>query len=197
MDKETGKEIAKSKTIDGYVGKEYTTEKINIDDYNYLSSTDNTAGKMTEDTLEVIYYYNKQKYSTYTINYLDADTRKPIKESKEVKDQKVDTTIYAKSLIVDIENYTYDHSDKDSIIIKEGENTINLYYTKNKEPLKIITVKVPDDKPISKEPDNRVRVSNTGKSVYIDKILGAAFIVVGCMIIVVNIIHDIRIKRKE
>ena len=90
MDKETGKEIAKSKTIDGYVGKEYTTEKINIDDYNYLSSTDNTAGKMTEDTLEVIYYYNKQKYSTYTINYLDVDTRKPIKEPKEVKDQKED-----------------------------------------------------------------------------------------------------------
>ena len=197
VDKETGKEIAKSKTIDGYVGKEYTTEKINIDDYNYLSSTDNTEGKMTEDTLEVIYYYNKQKYSTYTINYLDADTRKPIKEPKEVKDQKVDTTIYAKSLIVDIENYTYDHSDKDSIIIKEGENTINLYYTKNKEPIKIITVKVPDDKPEIKEPDNRVRVSNTGKSIYIDKIVGAAFIFVGCIIIVVNKIHDIRNKRKE
>ena len=205
VDKDTGNEIAKSQTIDGYVGKGYTTEKENVDGYYYLTSTDNTSGKMTEDTLEVIYYYNKPKYSSCTINYLDTETGKPIKESKVITDQKVETTIYAKALIIDIANYTFDHFDKDSIIIKEGENTINLYYTKIEEPKKeptkqepkIIIVKTPEEKPVVKEPDNSVRISNTGKSIYIDKVLGTILIFTGCVIIIANRIRDIHNKRKE
>ena len=205
VDKETGEELVTKETVKGYIGKEYTTEEKEITGYKYVSSTDNTTGAMTEDTLEVIYYYNKQKYSTYTINYLDADTRKPIKEPKEVKDQKVETTIYAKALIIDIANYTFDHFDKDSIIIKEGENVINLYYTKNEEPKneqtkqepKIIAVKIPEEKPVVKEQDNRVRISNTGKSTYIDKVLGMILIFTGCVIIIVSKIRDIHNKRKE
>ena len=229
VDKETGKEIAKSQKIDGYVGKGYSTEKINVDGYDYLSSTDNITGKMTENTIDVIYYYSKpveKTYSSYTINYIDADTGNTIRNSKVIKTQEIGTIVYAKSLIEVIDNYTFDHFDKDSITIKEGENTITLYYVKNEQqkneesenkqpineqnnneqPTKNIIAEKPtgkittndsNNRTLEKEPNNMIRISNTGKSIYIDKILGAAFIVVGCMIIVVNRIYGICSNKEK
>ena len=139
VDKETGKEIITKEIIEGYVGKDYTTAQKEFLDYYYVSSTDNTEGKMTEKVTEVVYYYNKSgqvTYSTYTVNYIDSETGKPVHTPKTVNNQEIGTTIYAKALIIDIDNYIFDHADKDSITIKDGENIINLYYTKDEdEPL--------------------------------------------------------------
>ena len=66
-----------------------------------------------------------------------------------------------------------------------------------KQEPKIIAVKIPEEKPVVKEQDNRVRISNTGKSIYIDKVLGTILIFTGCVIIIVNKIRDIHNKRKE
>ena len=217
VDKDTGKEIAKAQTIDGYVGKGYVSENENIDGYNYVSSTNNIAGKMTDDVIEIVFYYSKVEekiYSKYTINYLDINTGKSIKEPKVVTNQEINTTIYSKSLIIDIANYIFDHFDKDSIIIKDDNNIINLYYIKNEEPkqeepnkeqptqeqakqsVRIVTVRTSEDKPIVKDSNNRVHISNTGKSTYIDKILGITFIITGCIIIATSVVIDIR-KRKN
>ena len=199
VDKETGKEIAKTKTIDGYVGKEYTTQKEDIDGYDYMYSTKNTSGEMTEDVLEVIYYYKKPKYSKYTINYIDADTGKPIIESKDVDKQEVETKIYTKSLVIDIDDYTFKKADVDYFVVKENEdNIINLYYSKNekakeKEP-EVVNIKIKDDTPTNnakntnneKPSKDQVRVSNTGKTTYIHIILGISFIITGCTTIVLN-----------
>ena len=210
VDKDSGKEIADSQTIDGYISKEYAVAKKDIDNYNYVSSTNNTSGKMTENTIEIVFYYtsiNDKVYSKYIVNYLDAKTRKAIIEPKIVDDQELDTTIQAKSLIISIDNYTFDHADKESITIKEGENVINLYYNKNEQPkneqtkqaqtIKVVNAVVSTNKPVTKESNERVRISNTGKSIYIDKIVGAAFIFVGCVIIVVNKIQDIHRKNDK
>ena len=205
VDKATGKELTTTKTIDGYVGKGYTTEKEDIDGYNYISSTNNTSGQMTEDILEVVYYYSKPKekaYSKYTINYIDADTGKPIKESKEIDKQEIETKIYTKSLVIDINNYTFKNANRDYFVVKENEDTIiNLYYSKNetskeKEPT-VVNIKIKDDTPTNnvknanneKPTKDQVRVSNTGKTTYIHVILGTTFIIIGCLLIVSSKIH--------
>ena len=172
---------------------------------------------MTDDVIEIVFYYSKVEekiYSKYTINYLDISTGKSIKEPKVVTNQEINTTIYSKSLIIDIANYTFDHFDKDSIIIKDDNNIINLYYIKKEEPkqeepskdqfmqeqakqsVRIVTVRTSEDKPIVKDSNNRVHISNTGKSTYIDKILGITFIITGCIIIATSVVIDIR-KRKN
>ena len=51
-------------TIDGYVGKAYETDKKTFDNYNFVSNTKNAKGEMTEDTIEVIYYYSKAQVPT-------------------------------------------------------------------------------------------------------------------------------------
>ena len=205
VDKETGKEIAKIQTIDGYVGKGYTTQKENIDGYNYISSTDNISGKMSEEPIEVIYYYSKpivKTYSSYTINYLDSETGKPIKNPKEIKDQELGSTIYAKALIIDIDNYSFDHFDKDSIIIEESDNTINLYYTKNKiEEPKTEEKEQPKQEPKNEtkpktESNNKVvpqiknieivKVKNTHKSNLPIYVLGLISIAIGSVITIIG-----------
>ena len=211
VDKATGKELTTTKTIDGYVGKGYTTEKEDFDGYNYISSTNNTSGQMSEDIQEVVYYYSKPKgkiYSKYTINYIDVDTGKPIIESKEIDKQEVEAKIYTKSLVIDIDDYTFKNANTDYFVIKDNEdNIINLYYSKNetskeKEPT-VINIKIKDDTPSNNVKDttnvkdtnnekptkDQVRVSNTGKTTYIHTILGTTFIIIGCLLIVSSKIH--------
>ena len=57
IDIETGKEIETQEIIDGVIGQDYETRLKTIVGYKFLESTKNTTGKMTEDTIEVIYYY--------------------------------------------------------------------------------------------------------------------------------------------
>ena len=65
-----------------------------------------------------------------------------------------------------------------------------------KQSVRIVTVRTSEDKPIVKDSNNRVHISNTGKSTYIDKILGITFIITGCIIIATSVLIDIR-KRKN
>ena len=72
QDKESKKEIAKEDIINGYVGKEYDTERINIQNYIYKDSSKNTKGTMTNKEIIVYYYYEEklqesQKYIDDTV----------------------------------------------------------------------------------------------------------------------------------
>lgn len=85
VDQITGEEIKDTEIIDGYEGKEYTTDIRNITNYTYVENTKNTSGYMTRGTIEVIYYY---KYNTkVTVQYIDKETgevlRTTVKEGLE------------------------------------------------------------------------------------------------------------------
>lgn len=85
VDQITGEEIKDTEIIEGYEGKEYTTDIRNIANYTYVENTKNTSGYMTRGTIEVIYYY---KYNTkVTVQYIDKETgevlRTTVKEGLE------------------------------------------------------------------------------------------------------------------
>lgn len=79
IDKIHQKEIANSYEIVGKVGDPYITEKKQIEDYNYIESTNNETGKIKEENQEVIYYYEPLETSVI-VKYQDR-TGKAIAES--------------------------------------------------------------------------------------------------------------------
>lgn len=58
IDKDTNTVLDET-TINGYEGKEYTTEQKSFDNYEFVEVTGNTSGKMTKDKIVVNYYYTK------------------------------------------------------------------------------------------------------------------------------------------
>ena len=68
-------------------------------------------------------------YTSYTVNYIDTDTDKKIKES-EIKAAKVNEKIYARDLMIDIPGYIYDSAKPSQITtsVSWEKNVINLYY---------------------------------------------------------------------
>ena len=59
IDKETGEEIENKEETKGYVGEKYKTNKKDIQNYNLIEEPKNKEGKMTQEDIEVIYYYRK------------------------------------------------------------------------------------------------------------------------------------------
>ena len=61
VDEETEEEIAEREYIGGYIGDEYVTEEKEIEGYELVEKRipKNKDGEMTEEIIEVIYYYKK------------------------------------------------------------------------------------------------------------------------------------------
>ena len=74
--------------------------------------------------------YVKRTDLSYTVNYLEKDTNEVVKSAKTADDQTFGATISAADEVIDIDGYTYDSADKDTLTIGTGENVINLYYVK-------------------------------------------------------------------
>ena len=85
IDKATGKELIKEEIIDGIAGDEYTTQRKTIENYKKTGEEpENAEGKMTSNTIEVIYYYERIPSGTVEIKHIDIDTDKEIiKNGKE------------------------------------------------------------------------------------------------------------------
>lgn len=66
--------------IEGYEGKEYSTEQQDLENYIFLNSTDNTSGIMSKDGDTVIYTYGKK--TNLEVQYLDQTTNETISETK-------------------------------------------------------------------------------------------------------------------
>ena len=62
-DTETGENKTYGYTITGFVGDNYETELKDIPYYNFIRSTTNTTGQLTEAGDTVIYYYQKQSFN--------------------------------------------------------------------------------------------------------------------------------------
>ena len=70
-DNSDNKVVAPEETIEGYIGKEYTTQQKDVPGYTFIESTDNTEGTMTKDPIEVIYYYAQN--TKVVVKYLEKD----------------------------------------------------------------------------------------------------------------------------
>ena len=74
------KEILPEEIIEGYVGDNYTTERKVIVNYRAAEpEPENKIGKMTEEPIEVKYYYEKVPSGIITVKYVDIETEEEIK----------------------------------------------------------------------------------------------------------------------
>ena len=78
LDERTNEEIASDETISGYEGKQYVTEQKEIDGYDFSSATNNTSGNMTEEAIEVKYYYKKK--SSVLVHFYEENTENKLAE---------------------------------------------------------------------------------------------------------------------
>ena len=93
--------LSENQTINGRVDDPYTTEPatdIPIK-YEFSSVSGNPTGKMTENTIEITYYY-KVKDSTVTVKFLEKDTNREIAED-DVATGKVDEEYETYSKVID------------------------------------------------------------------------------------------------
>ena len=138
----TEKEVESSITIDGYVGKDYETSKLEKDPEGYVYrnvNSQNTSGIMTDDQIVVEYYYVKQV--PVTVNYVDKYTGDILDSVTEVYDEAAALDKKEK----EVENYVY----SDTAI--EGTNTEyvgpeNVTITHNYIKKANLTVKYIDEK---------------------------------------------------
>ena len=72
IEKDTGYEISETVTIDGYVADEYKTEQKDLEYYNFIENTENYEGTMTEEKIEVIYYYERKEFNFKIDNWVQS-----------------------------------------------------------------------------------------------------------------------------
>ena len=148
IDKNTGDKISEDETINGYEGKEYDTQKRNIEGYTYVESTKNTSGKMKDSIIEVIYYY---KYNTKVIvQYIDKDTGSilgTVEETGLVGDR-------YESIEKSFTGYVLDEEPDNKTVTMKKEVTILRYYYKKVKPDEPSNPSNPDDPNNPGNPDD-------------------------------------------
>lgn len=140
IDKDTGKEIADSKTENTKIGEKYNTEKKDIKDYSYVSDTGNTSGTVNEPEIEVIYYYEPLR--EIIIKYVDKQTGKEIADPS-TNNGKTGDKFDITSKKQEINGYTLveEPTEKEATYEKDPQ-TFTYYYSKNS---KIIVRYVDED----------------------------------------------------
>ena len=98
--------------IDGYVFNSVNPEKLTV--------------RANSNVINI--YYTKRKDLSYTVNYLEKDTNKVLKQSKEVNNVEFEKVINASDEIIPIDGYKFVSADKNTIVIDIENNEINLYY---------------------------------------------------------------------
>ena len=74
--------VLAEETLNGYIGKQYETEQKEIAGYTFMKSTENTQGIMTDENIEVIYYYAKG--TKVVVKHLEKDTKKQLAEEETI-----------------------------------------------------------------------------------------------------------------
>ena len=132
VDIDTGEEISDREEIEGKVGDKYTTEQKQIDTYEFVKSTPNTEGNITEETQEVIYYYQR-KEATVIVKYQDTDGNELTDDV--IIDGKVGDEYTTEQK--EFENYEF-VSVTDNANGTMTEDTITVIYVYQKIPTKVI-----------------------------------------------------------
>ena len=140
LEKGTNKVINEKENyeINGKVFDEYQTEQKEFTGYNFVESTNNTKGTMTEDTIEVIYYYqlkdptseqNISKTATDIVENLSDQITYNIAYNAKIKDYMGNVEVR----LVDTLPYEIDESKSDLAGGVYDENTHTLTWTENIE----------------------------------------------------------------
>ncbi len=132
LEKGTNKVLNTQKVVNNVTFQDVITtedEVIEIDGYNYNSVDKENLSITTEENVINIYYVKRNDLS-YKVNYLEKDTGKVLSAQKIEENQEFESIIISKNEAIEIDGYTFDSADKDSLKISTGENIINLYYTK-------------------------------------------------------------------
>ena len=133
-DNSDNKVLAPEEIINGYVGKDYTTQAQNVEGYTLVETTNNTEGTMTKEPIEVIYYYAQN--TKVIVKYLEKDDTPEDNTDNKVLANGVTINGYEgleyKTEQKDIENYTFVESTNNT----EGTMTKDVieviyYYAQN------------------------------------------------------------------
>ena len=126
VDKDS-EELLDEETITGLVEEEYITEKKTYEKYDFVEVVGNPNGKLTDDVIEVTYYYEK-KTGTVEIVYVDENGSELLKD---ILTGKVDEEF--KVVEKEIELYQ----------VKEVEGETEGIYTVEKQFVKYIMERIP------------------------------------------------------
>ena len=132
LEKDTNKVIHNQKVQNGMTFEDEVLtadEIIEIAGYSY-NSADRASLKITTGSNVINLYYTKKTNLAYTVNYLEKDTNKVLHEPKVQDGMTFEDTVTSINEKIDIDGYNYDSVDKETLTIKDGENVINIYYTK-------------------------------------------------------------------
>ena len=120
---EEAQSLAEETIIEGYEGKEYTSEQKEIENYTFVESTNKTQGTMTREELEVVYYYLQN--TKVTVNYIDKNTEEKLEVI--TKEGLVGDTYTA--VAKDIEEYVLvERPEKETVEMAKEEIVLNYYY---------------------------------------------------------------------
>ena len=129
LEQGTDKELAKAKTV-GNQTFNTTSDKetaIDIDGYNKVAPTSAEITIGADETKNVItFYYTARTDLTYTVNYLESGTNKPLAPAKVVQNQTFGTEVTERAIF--IKGYRRVNPTKETITIGVEENVINFYY---------------------------------------------------------------------
>lgn len=144
IDTDTNQEIAESETINGKATDKYTTTAKTIDAYRLTDTPQNATGTMTEEPIEVIYYYTK-KDASVVINYIDENGKQI--ESTENVTGKIGDTYTSKEK--EIKGYILTKTPENANGTMQDENTIVNYVYKEKDAKVIVKYVDSNNKEIS------------------------------------------------
>ena len=82
-----------------------------------------------DGTTEINYYYTRRNDLTCIVKHIDKGTQKTI-FTRTIKELKYEDEINGTEEIMDIEDYTYESIEPETLKIGTGENIIKIYYTK-------------------------------------------------------------------
>ena len=129
IDKETGKEIAESKTEDTKIGEKYNTEKKDIEKYSYVSDSGNTTGTVDKPEIEVIYYYEPVR--EIIVKYVDKQTGEEIADPS-TNNGKTGDKFDITSKKQEINGYTLiEEPTENEATYEKDSQTFTYYYAKN------------------------------------------------------------------
>ena len=111
-------------TIDGYVFNSVNPEELTI----------------TTDSNVINIYYTKRTDLSYTVNYLEKDTNKVLKDSKVVLNRTFEEVIKASNEVIEIAGYKFVKANPEEITIDVEGNEINLYYEQVNGTVKAVYV---------------------------------------------------------
>ena len=142
LEKDTNKVLNQSKEVNNV---EFETvingrnEVITIDGYVFNSVNPEELTIGTDSNVMNI-YYTKRTDLSYTVNYLEKDTNKVLKDSKVVLNRTFEEVIKASNEVIEIAGYKFVKANPEEITIDVEGNEINLYYEQVNGTVKAVYV---------------------------------------------------------